>query len=200
MGAPPARVRLVVGLGNPGGRYRGTRHNLGFAVVEELGRRWGGSFRPRFDGLAADAAGPGGPVTLLMPQTFMNDSGRSVAAARRRLGLMPGEVLVVHDDLDLPLGTVRVRPGGGSGGHNGLRSVIAALGGQDFGRVRLGIGHPPPGADVVAYVLDRFPPGERELAEAAVERAAAAVARVVADGYEAAMNEFNAPARPAGRG
>jgi PTH1 family peptidyl-tRNA hydrolase len=191
-------VRLVVGLGNPGPRYRGTRHNLGFEVVERLGRAWGAVFRRRFEGQGAAVTGPGGPVTLLMPQTYMNDSGRAVAAARRRMGLAPEEILVVHDDLDLPVGSVRVRPRGSSGGHNGLRSIIAALGSEAFGRVRLGIGHPGPGEDVVAYVLERFAPAERDAVEAAVARAVDAVVRVLRDGYEAAMNEVNAKA-PADR-
>lgn len=189
------RVRLVVGLGNPGPRYRATRHNLGFDVVERLLERHGATPARRFEGRAATLSTPQGAVTLLMPETFMNDSGRSVALARRRLALAPSEILVVHDDLDLPAGTVRVRPRGSSGGHNGLKSIIAVLGGEGFGRVRLGIGRPPGGGeDVIRYVLERFAPSERPLVAAAVERAAEAVECVLGRGYEEAMSRFNGPA------
>ncbi len=199
MAAAPARVRLVVGLGNPGPRYHATRHNVGFDVVERLLARHGAAPTRRFEGRAATVAGPGGPVTFLMPETFMNDSGRAVAMARRRLGLAPAEILVVHDDLDLPVGTVRVRPRGSSGGHNGLKSIIAALGGEGFGRVRLGIGRPPGagGDEVIRYVLERFAPAEQERVRDAVARAVDAVECVLAAGYEEAMNRFNAmPAGP----
>jgi PTH1 family peptidyl-tRNA hydrolase len=201
VGEPGGRVRLVVGLGNPGPRYRGTRHNLGFEVIETLLARRAARPSRRFAGLSATVAGPGGAVTLLMPETFMNDSGRSVAMARRRLGTTPAEVLVVHDDLDLPAGAVRVRPRGSSGGHNGLKSIIVALGGEGFGRVRLGIGRPPgpQGEDVVRYVLERFVPAERPLVDEAVGRAADAVECVLAEGYEAAMNRYNGPAAAGGR-
>lgn len=194
MAGPTGRVRLVVGLGNPGPRYRGTRHNLGFEVVEGLMSRHGVTATRRFEGRAVGVTGPRGAVTLLMPETFMNDSGRAVAMARRRLGLEAAEVLVVHDDLDLPVGSVRVRPRGSSGGHNGLKSIIGVLGGDGFGRVRLGIGRPPglAGDDVVRYVLERFTPAERGLVDEAVGRACDAVECVLAGGYEAAMNRFNA--------
>jgi len=194
--ASPTRIRLVVGLGNPGPRYAGTRHNLGFDVLERLGRTWGARFHERFEGLADQVAGPAGPLCLLMPHTFMNESGRSVAAARRRMGLRPDEILVVCDDLDLKVGQVRVRPGGSSGGHNGLKSIMAVLAGDDFGRVRLGIGRPPAGVGVIDYVLTRFAPDERDLVGAAVERACDAVACVAGAGYARAMDQFNGPAAP----
>jgi peptidyl-tRNA hydrolase, PTH1 family len=202
MATASQRVRLVVGLGNPGPRYRLTRHNLGFEVVERLLARRGVTPTRRFEGRAATATEPLGTVTFLMPETFMNDSGRAVAMARRRLGLTPGEVLVVHDDLDLPVGAVRVRPRGSSGGHNGLKSIIAALGGEGFGRVRLGVGRPPgEGEDVIRYVLERFAPAERPLVDDALERACQAVECVLEAGYEEAMNRFNGAGRsmpPAG--
>lgn len=184
-------VRLVVGLGNPGARYERTRHNVGFEVVQALGRAWGAAFRTRFEGLADRVVGPVGPVVLLMPHTFMNESGRSVAQARRRLGIAPAEILVVHDDLDLPVGAVRVRPRGSSGGHNGLKSIMDVLASEDFGRVRIGIGRPALGREVIDHVLSRFSPAERPQIDDAVVRGANAVERVLALGYEAAMNAAN---------
>jgi PTH1 family peptidyl-tRNA hydrolase len=191
MAASP-RVRLVVGLGNPGAAYQGTRHNLGFRVLHKLAQEEGLSFARQgaYQGEVAHWRSAYGEVVLLLPWTYMNRSGASVAAATQRLGLGPQQVLVVCDDLDLPLGRVRVRPHGSSGGHNGLRSITEALGSQDFGRVRVGIGRPPHG-DAVAYVLGRFAPGELALVETVVGWAVEAVRLVVAEGYEAAMQAIN---------
>lgn len=152
---------LIVGLGNPGRAYEGTRHNVGFAVVEELARRWElGSARVRFAGrLREGRAGPGGPrVALLEPQTFMNEAGRSVGPARGSLHVELDRLLVVHDEIDLPFGDVRARLGGGLAGHNGLKSLRRELGGPDFARVRVGVGRPDSTDPeiVSAHVLGRF--------------------------------------------
>jgi PTH1 family peptidyl-tRNA hydrolase len=180
----------VVGLGNPGPHYERTRHNVGFAVAEELGRRWDlPRPRKRYAGLYADGrAGPGGPrVALLRPQTYMNEAGRSVGPARGALGLALQRLLVIHDEIDLPFGEVRERLGGGLAGHNGLKSLRRELGGPDFRRLRVGVGRPAStDPEVVSsYVLGRFaePPGE--VAEL-VDRAAAEVERVVAAGVAGA--------------
>ena len=159
---------LVVGLGNPGAAYDGTPHNIGFEVAERLRARWQlGKPKSRYRGLIADGrvAGGGGQeairgprVAILMPQTFMNDAGRSVGPARGELHVAPDHIVVVHDDIDLPFAEVRTRLGGGLAGHNGLKSITAALGTADFQRVRVGVGRPPTTDPerVAAYVLGKF--------------------------------------------
>jgi PTH1 family peptidyl-tRNA hydrolase len=170
-----------VGLGNPGRSYERTRHNVGFLVADELARRHGGSWRKKKKKIEAAPVSLGlKEVTLLKPTTFMNSSGSALAGYRAE------DLIVIHDDLDLPPGDVRVKVGGGAGGHNGLRSVIGRLG-PDFVRVRLGIGRPPVGVGVTDYVLSRMDAAVRD----AVPRAADAVEAVVESGPEAAMNRFN---------
>jgi peptidyl-tRNA hydrolase, PTH1 family len=169
-----------VGLGNPGRSYGHTRHNVGFLVVDELARRHGGSWRKRKRTEAAPVSLGLKDITLLKPATFMNDSGLALAGHKTE------DLIVVHDDLDLPPGDVRVKVGGGAGGHNGLRSVIQRLG-PDFVRVRVGIGRPPAGMTVTDYVLSKMDATVRD----AVPRAADAVEAVVEDGPEAAMNRLN---------
>lgn len=184
-------MTLVVGLGNPGRGYAGTRHNVGWAVADLLAARL--RVRWRRAGFAAEVAEGdigGRRVVLLKPLTYMNRSGEAVAEAARRYGAA-GRVILVHDDLDLPLGRVRVRRGGGAGGHRGVLSVQAALGTREVGRVRVGIGRPPAGVDPADYVLAPFAPEEEAAVGEAVERAAAAVETVVREGFEAAMNRFN---------
>jgi PTH1 family peptidyl-tRNA hydrolase len=175
----------VVGLGNPGREYEGTRHNIGFAVIERLAVRWElGRPRARYRGrLREGRAGSGGArVALLEPETFMNDAGRSVGPARGAYRLPLERVLVVHDEIDLPFGEIRSRVGGGLAGHNGLKSLRAELGASDFVRVRVGVGRPPStDPDVVAnYVLSRFRESKAEV-EALVDSACDAVAAVVLD-------------------
>lgn len=190
-----ARTQLVVGLGNPGKEYDGTRHNVGFAVVDCVAGRLGCSFRNklRFAAQVAEAAGAAGKVVLVKPQTYMNRSGQTVAAMLGWLKLAPVEMLVVVDDADLPLGQIRLRLAGGSGGHNGLRSILEALGGnEEFPRLRVGIGRSGPvGQDIAGHVLSRFAAAEREAAAAAVAAAAAAVEFCLQEGMAAAMNQFN---------
>jgi peptidyl-tRNA hydrolase, PTH1 family len=169
-------------LGNPGRSYERTRHNVGFLVADELARRHGGSWRKRKKAEAASITLGLQDVTLLKPTTFMNNSGSALAGHNRA-----EDLIVVHDDLDLPEGDVRVKVGGGAGGHNGLRSVIGRYG-PDFIRVRVGVGRPPPGMGVTDYVLGKMNSAVRD----AVPRAADAVEAVAADGPEAAMNRFNA--------
>ena len=171
---------VVVGLGNPGRSYERTRHNVGFLVVDELARRHGGSWRSKKKAEAAPIGFGLKNGTLLKPTTYMNNSGTALA------GYKPDQLVVVHDDLDLPEGDVRVKVGGGAGGHNGLRSTIQHLG-NDFVRVRIGIGRPPPGLTVTDYVLGRMDSVIKE----AVPQAADAVEAVIESGPEAAMNRFN---------
>lgn len=190
-----ARTKLVVGLGNPGAEYAGTRHNIGFAVVEQVASRYEGSFKRklRFSAAVAEAVVGGSKTVLAKPQTFMNRSGLAVASLVGWLKVAPAELLVVVDDADLPLGQLRLREAGGSGGHNGLRSIIEALGGsEEFARLRVGIGRTGPvGADISNHVLGRFAPAEREAAAQAVDVAAEAVECCLKEGLTAAMNRFN---------
>lgn len=177
---------LVVGLGNPGAAYEGTPHNVGFEVARELARRWQlPAPRARFAGLlSAGRAGLGGPqVALLLPQTYMNDAGRSVGPARGQLRVEPERILVIHDEIDLPFGEIRTRLGGGLAGHNGLKSLRAALGCADFWRVRVGVGRPDSTDPevVAAYVLGGFRQGREEVA-ALVARAADAAEQVLLSG------------------
>jgi PTH1 family peptidyl-tRNA hydrolase len=183
---------LLVGLGNPGAQYEGTPHNVGFEVAELLSRRWQlPRPRVRFRGLLSEGRPwPGGPrVAVLRPQTYMNEAGRAVGPARRELRVPPERILVVHDDIDLPFGEIRVRLGGGLAGHNGLKSVRAALGSPDFHRVRVGVGRPPStDPDVVsAFVLGKFRQPRAEVEEL-VQRAADAAERLLGrpDGATAA--------------
>ncbi len=189
-----ANRRYVVGLGNPGRRYRRTRHNLGFMVVEALAERWGAS-RPRrtFGGLARQGHFGDDAVMLLEPMTFMNASGQSVAEMMRFYKAEPGELLVVLDDMDLPPGRIRVRPSGSAGGHKGLGDVLARLGTDKVARVRLGIGSAPPPMDPTDYVLGVMDEEELALANEAVERACLAVEDWLALGTEAAMSRHNGP-------
>ena len=148
-------LRLIVGLGNPGADYDKTRHNVGFWLLDSLARRYGGVFRreAKFHGEACQVSVDGHPLWLLKPQTFMNRSGASVIALARFYKLVPEAILVVHDELDLPPGAVRLKRGGGHGGHNGLRDIIQQLGSREFLRLRLGIGHPGDSRAVINYVL-----------------------------------------------
>jgi len=194
-------VKLIVGLGNPGSRYRGTRHNVGFRVVDCFASRLGIPLEhSRFDSRFGRGRVQGIDVGLLEPQTFMNNSGRAVAAA---LGFLPvGEVstdlLVVYDDADLPLGRLRLRARGGDGGHLGLRDLIASIGSQELPRLRFGIGRPPDFQDTVAHVLQEFSDAESDALAKALGRASAAVEAFVAGGIVAAMDRFNAPPTAAG--
>ena len=182
---------LVAGLGNPGREYERTRHNAGWLVLDELARRHSGSWRSKFSGSLAEIRLGDLRLALLKPETYMNDSGRSVGAAVRFFKVEPEQVLVVHDDVDLEAGRLQARAGGGLAGHNGLRSLAQHLGSQDFLRLRIGIGRPGRGdpRPVADWVLSPFSPEED--AEALVARAADAVETIACDGLEAAQQRFN---------
>lgn len=186
-------MHLVVGLGNPGRKYDGNRHNVGFMAADELRRREAlPDFRDKFSGLFAK----GDTFAVLLPQTFMNVSGESVQPAAAFLKVAPANVVVLHDELDVPFGEVRLKVGGGHAGHNGLRSIIERLG-ADFVRVRIGIGRPPPdfrGA-VADFVLSDFSAPERALLPDVLARAVDAVKRVANDGVAAAMKAVNTVAK-----
>lgn len=185
-------MKLIVGLGNPGRRYRGTRHNVGWEALERLARRHDIEINED-SGWAEIGRGTIGPhrVVLARPVTYVNASGMAVQDLSRRHRVKVEDIFLVVDDLDLPLGWVRLRPKGSAGGHNGLRSVIDALGSDRFPRLRVGIGRPPAGVDAADHVLTRFTGEERPLLEAALDRAASALEVAITEGVEAAMNKFN---------
>ena len=191
-------IKLLVGLGNPGPEYEHTRHNAGFWWVDAAARRLGARLAAEraFFGLAGRAGHAEGPVWLLEPQTYMNLSGKAVAALARFYKITPQEVLVVHDELDLPPGQMRLKFGGGHAGHNGLRDIHAQLGSPDYWRLRLGIGHPGVKAEVANYVLRKPPADEREAIEHAVEQSVAQLDLLVAGRMEQAMMKLH-PRPPA---
>ncbi len=185
-------MKLIVGLGNPDRRYRGTRHNIGWEVIDRLARRLGIAVTVE-EGWAQVGRGSlsGQRVLLAKPQTYVNLSGVAVEDLRRRHHIKVENVFVVVDDLDLSLGRLRIRPKGGHGGHNGLRSVIDALESEAFPRVRIGVGRPPDDVDPAEFLLSRFTASERNVVDAALDRAAEAIEAAVVDGLEAAMTRFN---------
>jgi PTH1 family peptidyl-tRNA hydrolase len=195
MKAAGRAMKAIVGLGNPGAKYRGTRHNIGFAVVDELARRWALAFEAApADALIAkwrpiDA----GPVLLAKPLTFMNASGEATGALARYFKIDLGDLLIVVDEVQLPLGKIRARARGSAGGHNGLKSVIAYLG-DDFSRLRVGVGRGPEGSDrrdLADHVLSRFEPDEMADVERMIVRAADAAATFITAGIAAVMNAYN---------
>lgn len=192
----PDRRLLVVGLGNPGPQYAGTRHNAGFLIVDLLAERIGGRFKAnrsrggRADVLEGRLAGVS--VVLAKPRSYMNESGGPVSTVARFYKVPVESVVVVHDELDLPFGSLRVKRGGGDGGHNGLKSVTASLGRRDYARVRFGIGRPPGRQDPADFVLREFTSAQRRELPLEVDRAADAVETLLERGLEAAQNAYNA--------
>jgi peptidyl-tRNA hydrolase, PTH1 family len=183
---------LVAGLGNPGPGYAGNRHNAGFLVADLLASRLGVRFRTgKYQAAVADGWLAGRPVTLAKPMTFMNVSGGPVAGLAGYYRLPPGQLVVIHDELDLPFGAIRLKLGGGDNGHNGLRSVTSSLGSRDYYRIRFGIGRPPGRMDPAVFVLRDFSAAERKELPLLVDRAADAVAALLADGLAAAQNAFH---------
>ena len=182
-------IKLIIGLGNPGREHEATRHNAGFWWVDEFVRSQGGSFRVdnKFHGMVARVSVHGHDVHLLKPQTFMNDSGRAVAALALFYKILPNQMLVVHDELDLPPGSAKIKLGGGPGGHNGLKDIIAHLGTKEFWRLRIGIGHPGERNAVVNYVLNAPRKEEQGLIDEALQRAQDVAPLVVEGKLEAAM-------------
>jgi len=200
---PDASPWLLVGLGNPGREYAHNRHNVGFMVVE----RWvddhlpagvGASWREKFHARTVTVAFRGERVVVLEPQTFMNRSGKSVVAATQFFRVPPAQIVVVHDELDFETGRVAVKQGGGHGGHNGLRDIIAQSGNSDFVRIRVGIGRPLRGGNVSQWVLSDFDGHDAAILPDVVDRAQQAVSAVISDGVRAAMNTFNQSSPPSG--
>ena len=184
---------IIAGLGNPGGKYDNTRHNAGFRVMDILADRMGILVEEKkHKALCGRGVLEGQKVILLKPQTFMNLSGESIRAAADFYKVEPENVLVVYDDISLEPGQLRIRAKGSAGGHNGLKNIIAHLGTQEFPRVKVGIGEKPKGMDLADYVLSCFSKGEQELMDQAFKEAARAVAVILGQGIESAMNEFNA--------
>ncbi len=184
---------LIVGLGNPGDKYEGTRHNVGFMVADELGER--GRFpiqRLKYKALTNTAAIGGQGALVMKPTTYMNLSGEAVGEAAKFYKIAPDRVLVISDDVDLPLGKLRIRTGGSAGGHNGLKSIIQHLGSDQFPRLKVGVGEKPhPGYDMADWVLSRFQGEDRKVMDEAVKRAADAVECFLRDGPQKAMNRYN---------
>jgi len=182
---------LILGLGNPGEHYRRTRHNAGFWAVDELAKKHGASLRSRKGYDLAEAKFYTEDIYLARPLTFMNLSGKAARKLRRKLKVNPASILVIHDDIDLREGTIRVRKGGSSGGHLGVQSIIENLGTSDFPRIRIGVGRPPAGMDPAKYVLTEMKGAELEEFLNWCEKGAEAAEAVVMDGLETAMNLFN---------
>ncbi len=189
-----SKIKLIVGLGNPGDKYAETRHNAGEWLIERLARRFNVSLTPenKFFGKTARSLVNGNEVRLLVPTIFMNLSGKSVAALAGFYRIKPEEILVIHDELDLPPGTAKLKQGGGHGGHNGLKDIVAQLGNNNnFYRLRLGIGHPGHRDLVAGYVLNRPSPTDREALEKALDEAANCVELIFKDGMVKATNRLN---------
>lgn len=185
-------MKIIVGLGNPGKSYARTRHNAGFMAIDELAKSLHVDInREKYDAFIAKTRIGSTEAILVKPQTYMNESGFAVQAVLRDTYAGLQDLIVIHDELDLPLGAVRVKIGGGHGGHNGLRSIIEQVGSSDFIRVRIGIGRPTAAMDAADYVLRQFTPEEREAASEAMARAADATMSTVSEGPTRAMNLFN---------
>lgn len=193
---PPSPIvpQLIVGLGNPGAQYDGTRHNIGFAVLDALAHAWQISLSEnrKFHGWFGEGMAPGArKVRLLKPTTYMNNSGQAIRAVLDWYKIPPAAVLVVYDDMDLPVGRMRLRLSGSAGGQNGMKSTIAHLGTQDFPRLRIGIGSKSNGRDAVSHVLSSFTPAEKTLIIEVLDLAVSAIETAVTQGIEKSMNLYN---------
>ncbi|HEY9077212.1 MAG TPA: aminoacyl-tRNA hydrolase [Anaerolineaceae bacterium] len=183
---------LIVGLGNPGREYRNNRHNAGFLAIDRLSGELGIKIsRVQSKALIGSGTYEGRKVYLAKPQTYMNLSGQSVGGLLHYFKLNPDHLVVIHDDIDLPFGTIRIRPGGGAGGQKGVASIIQQLGGQAFARIRIGIGRPPGRMEAADYVLEDFTEQEKQILASVMDRVAAAVRTYLVDGLDKAMNLFN---------
>jgi len=190
-------MRLVVGLGNPGRKYQNTRHNAGFLVLDHLAQTGDTTLSTKqFGALVAKTLIAHTPAILAKPQSYMNLSGQPVASLCGYYKIDPDALLVVHDDVDLPLGQVRIKQGGGHGGHNGLRNIAQQLSSRAFVRVRVGVSRPPPGWDTADYVLSNWSSAEKESLEPIIERSVRAITAIVDQGVLAAMNQFNTRVTP----
>ena len=194
-----ASYQLLIGLGNPGARYEATRHNAGVWLLERVARRHASGFKssPRCFGSVADADIEGVRIRLFRPDTFMNHSGRAVAAVAGFYKVPNERILIAHDEIDLPPGTVRLKRGGGHGGHNGLRDVVPQLAGSEFSRIRIGVGHPGSKDRVVGHVLDRPSAAERSAIHDAIDRVLGEIARIAGGDLEGAMNTLHRRIEPA---
>jgi PTH1 family peptidyl-tRNA hydrolase len=185
-------LKLIVGLGNPGPEYAETRHNIGFMVVVRAAEKAGITIkRKAHQGLLGVGRWAGEEVSMLLPQTYMNRSGVSVGSACQSLGVSPGDLIVVHDEIDLLYLCLRIKVGGGHGGHNGLRSIAGVLGEAGYTRLRMGVGRPPAGGDVSRYVLNRFASAERVELAGYIDTAAEALELLITRGPQEAMNRYN---------
>ncbi len=194
-------MRVIIGLGNPGPEYHKTRHNIGFRVVDRLAEHWGAQLsRKAFLSEIGEVFWRGEKIILVQPQTYMNRSGEAAVRLRDFYRLTPADFVVAHDDLDLPLGRLRIKSGGGgAGGNRGVASLIASLGCKDFSRVKIGVGRPPSGQDPADFLLQPFTPLEEAFILPAVERAAEAIEVLLIDGLESAMSLFNGVGQNAAR-
>ena len=189
-------MKIIAGLGNPGSEYAQTKHNVGFMFVDALAARLGAAeWREKFDALVAETRIGAEKVLLVKPQTYMNESGRSLGPMLAWYKLAPEELVVVHDDMDIPAGTVRIRRKGSAGGHNGIKSILAHVGDAHFARVRIGIGRPLPNWTVVNHVLAPFSEGDAPRVREAIDDLLPAVECIVTEGADMAMNRFN-PRKP----
>ena len=190
--APDRSMKVIVGLGNPGDRYRNTRHNIGFQCIDLLSRQWGIGLRER---RAKAILGRGRrlerDVVLAKPRTFMNRSGDAIAYLVARFGVKPADIVVIYDEMDLPVGKIRIRPGGSPAGHNGIRSIIGELHTQAFPRVRVGIGQPEARGEQVSHVLNRFTDEEAPAISEVIQRVAEALDCLLEENITVAMNRFN---------
>ena len=185
---------LIVGLGNPEPRYEQTRHNIGFDAVESLAKAWSLSWKEnkRFQGLIAEGISPyGNKIRLLKPLTYMNRSGQAVRAVIDWYKIAPGSVLVIYDDMDLPVGRLRIRRSGSAGGHNGMKSIISHLGNQDFPRLRIGIGKSDGKRQTIGHVLGKFAPEEKKVIQDILDISVNAIEKSLKEGVEKAMNIYN---------
>ena len=191
-------IRLVVGLGNPGKEYERTRHNAGFWLVERFAASSGVALRkdPKYQALVGRLEGGAGGAWLLLPQSFMNASGRAVQMLAGFFKVKPEEILVVHDELDFPPGTARIKQGGGIAGHNGLRDISQRIGSHDYWRLRLGVGRPAAGADVADYVLHKPSAEEREAIDAAIDNALALLPQMIGGDLQGAMQKLHSQDKP----
>ena len=185
-------MKLLVGLGNPGSEYAATRHNVGFLVAQKFAEKMGLSLkRQAHQAIVGTGCAGGQEVMVLLPQTFMNRSGVSVVSACKAKGVAVEDLVVIHDEIDLPFGSVRIKVGGGHGGHNGLRSIADLLGSRDFTRLRVGVGRPVGQVDVAKYVLGPFSASEKSQLDSVLEHSVMALEVLLHKGAQQAMNEFN---------
>ncbi len=185
-------MKLVVGLGNPGKEYTLTKHNVGFLVVDELGKRVGIDIqKSKFQSLYGEGFLEGNKILLLKPQTYMNRSGGAVSSDSDFYKIPPENIIVIHDEMDISFGRIMIKPGGGSAGNNGIKSIISSLGSKDFIRVRIGIGKPNAKSDGANHVLSNFSKSESAMVEESIQTAADAVLEIMNNGLEKAMNKYN---------